>query len=114
MCVNDTTRLPNGQKCPAFALVVRNQEKTGGMTYFIMNFCLDNQCLYLGREAMLVIRGSQSTMDWAINFDEEVTEFQYWYPNDTGSYISTTGQVHRGIHQVLSAIIRCISIQLHT
>jgi len=28
-----------------------------------------------------------------------VTEFQYWYVNDNGSYISSTGQVHRGIHQ---------------
>ena len=45
---------------------------------------------------MLVIRGSKSTMDWAINFDEAVTDFQYHL--SPTQYVQ--GHVHRGIHQV--------------
>ena len=61
--------------------------------------------LLLGREAMVVIRGSKSTMDWAINFDEAVEDFQY-YLSPT-NYVQ--GQVHRGIHQV--SLSYSISIQ---
>eukprot|EP01035_Chromulina_nebulosa_P038833 gene38833-52454_t len=76
MCVNEATRLPNEQKCPAFAVVVRHRKE-------------------YGREVMLVIRGSKSTMDWAINFDEAVTDFQYHL--SPTQYVQ--GHVHRGIHQ---------------
>ena len=71
-------------KCPAFALVTR---------------VLDNK-----KEAMLVIRGSQSTMDWSINFEESVLDFEYNYITSEG-VVSVQGKVHKGIYQVYTYIL---------
>lgn len=81
VCINDTRRIPDGSKCPAFALVVR-----GGV---------DGK----KKEAMLVVRGSKSAMDWAINFEESLSPFEYTYKNplNPSDLITVKGSVHQGI-----------------
>ena len=75
---------------------------------FVMYICM--YVFLLGREAMVVIRGSKSTMDWAINFDEAVEDFQY--------YLSPThcvqGKAHRGILQVLLFVFTFSTIRILT
>jgi hypothetical protein len=88
MNINDTTKLPDGKKCPAFAIVARTQRDP------------KNPKLILHKEAMLVIRGSQSTMDWSINFEEELMEMSFSYrPMTSPSNLQhVMGYAHKGIY----------------
>ena len=65
MCINETTKLPDDKRCPAFALAVRNEPSEGDGTQSNV------------KEAVLVIRGTKSSMDWTINLDEEALAYTY-------------------------------------
>jgi hypothetical protein len=106
MCINETTKLPNGNKCPAFAILARNlslndeedlltsherMNKTGGRSN-------QRQGERERKEVLLVIRGSQSTMDWSINFQETLSSFDYsYYSSEKKDILSVTGYAHSGI-----------------
>lgn len=64
---------------------------------------------------MLVIRGSQSTMDWAINFDDEVSDFSYSFSaeKDGSNPATVQGHVHRGIYQVLQPTLPSVEESSH-
>ncbi len=95
MNINDTTKLPDGKKCPAFAIVARTRRDP--VTKAI-----------IAKEAMLVIRGSQSTMDWSINFEEELMEMQFSYrPVITTPTLlqNVMGYAHKGIYNGARGIL---------
>jgi len=78
-----------GFKCPAFALVAR--QTSGG-----------------GKEALLVIRGSSTVVDWKINMSDDLSDFTYWSGTGRrgdGPLRAVRGQVHSGmlggVHKIL-------------
>ena len=91
-CINETTKLPDGTKCPAFALLVRmrpNQSSSSSPCHDMdtrgdgrtpLDVYLDKFKPSQGdeREAVLAIRGTTSTMDWSINLDEVPDSFLYY------------------------------------
>jgi hypothetical protein len=81
-CMNETTKLPDGSKCPAFALVARTNG-IGGLTN--------------GKEALLVIRGSVSIMDWGINLKENPMSYTYYGGVNGDNLIE--GHVHCGMYE---------------
>eukprot|EP01038_Epipyxis_sp_PR26KG_P012442 gene12442-16687_t len=96
MCVQDTTKLPNGRKCAAFGLVARKRKnpQTGIET----------------REALLLIRGSKSAMDWTINFSDEQVPFQYHLDvysdnNNNNNNNNIDGRMHRGMYESAIGIL---------
>eukprot|EP01034_Spumella_vulgaris_P032631 gene32631-40264_t len=116
MCINETTQLPNGVKCPAFALVTRRKRvrKTGDTD------ANSSTHTYL-KEAMLVVRGSKSTMDWAINLEESLDDFTYTYKANCesvsspgeGNVLTAVGKVHRGIHQGALGILDAFTVRTY-
>lgn len=92
LCVNDSTKLINGAKCPAFAVVAR--------------------CLHGNKEAMLLIRGSHSTMDWSINFEEAMTSYSYsYYHEDT--VLTVTDAMHYGVYKGSLGILDGYHVRSH-
>jgi hypothetical protein len=71
-CVNETTKLKNDRKCPSFALLARCQGDV--------------------KEAVLVVRGSKSVMDWSINLNEDPTEFTYYKGAGIGEPVLGVGK----------------------
>ncbi|RYH16319.1 hypothetical protein EON65_30320, partial [archaeon] len=80
MCVNETTKMPDGTKCPAFALLVRTKESPGTQTQNPSSPDSGRK-----KEAMLIIRGSASTLDWSINLEESMIHYAYSYLKRQGS-----------------------------
>lgn len=81
MALHETAKLPDGRKCPAFAVLSRCRSTPSGN---------------IKREALVVIRGSQSTMDWSINLQEAMTPYKYK---------DTTGMIHKGIAEGSLALL---------
>lgn len=99
MCINESTKLPNGMKCPAFALLARKRELKSDSQH------AEGTPKY-HKEAMLVVRGSKSTLDWSINFDEGMVAFDYnYFPADSEIMHTCTGFVHKGIHYGAKGIL---------
>lgn len=96
-CINETTKLPNGVKCPAFALLARYDVSKGQ------------------REAILAIRGSHSTMDWSINLDENACPFSFYSREDpslpSSELICTTGWAHQGMYKGVMGILDSYSMR---
>jgi hypothetical protein len=83
-CVNDSTKLLDGAKCPAFALMARCFSSSVGQV----------------REALLVVRGSSAALDWSINFDDGMAQYCYFHLNPTnGEVEKTTDLVHAGMYR---------------
>lgn len=118
-CVNETTKLPDGTKCPAFALLVRRSQ---AKNHFNAMDCdkFDPIAVYLHRfqsnhsgeerEAILAVRGTASMMDWSINLNETPDPFLYYTnkPSINHDYLDlqpVEGSVHRGMHQGAMAIL---------
>ena len=73
---NDAKKLPDGTKCPAYALAARISSSGE-------------------KEVILSIRGSATPMDWCINFDEESEDFEYHIGFKRGGGC-VRGVVHKG------------------
>ena len=127
-CVNETTVLPDGTKCPGFSLAVRD-------------YISGHESCNSGRgEVLLAIRGSVSVNDWFINIDEKPIDFEYsqgGYKSvvSEGQYVSTkrdvaqiasenthnedspykkvTCQVHRGMHRAAMGILDQFGMRNH-
>eukprot|EP01040_Poterioochromonas_malhamensis_P005389 gene5389-5781_t len=92
MCVNEATKLPNGKKCPAFAIIARDESYLFDGEDAKKNH--DNH----KKEALLIIRGSVSTMDWGINFQDTHDPYTYSYYSPVERKIITVeGYGHSGI-----------------
>lgn len=77
------------------------------------------------REAMLVVRGSNSTIDWSINLGEAMQEFSFTYLQPAGgsgsgrvpqgdmSYKTRTvsGSTHKGIYTAANCVLQCYNLQ---
>jgi len=74
------------------------------------------------REAMLVVRGSNSTIDWSINLGEAMQDFSYTYLQPVGSgscasegavYRTTTvtGSTHKGIYTAANCVLQCYNLK---
>ena len=110
MCVNETTKLPNGNKAPAFALFARQlpadpPAPTRGRRAAARKPTAAERAA--GRkEALLVVRGSASTMDWSINFQESLAPCQYrHYCPAAGQVVTVDGHAHSGFQQAARAIL---------
>jgi hypothetical protein len=155
-CVNETSRLPNGRKCPAFALLVRRRQVHPSSSHSAeshgsgegdnprLQVYLDDCATALKeeRQAVLVIRGTTSTMDWSINLDEACDPFVYYalHPSSTSSLIDYSesvaaaaaptdddryqeartlglhaieGHVHRGMHQAAVGILDSFTMRTY-
>lgn len=103
MCVNDTTKLSNGAKCPAFALVARcfiGKEEGKSSS--------SRPC----REAMLLIRGSSCAMDWSINIEETMASYTYsYYAASSGELQSVTDCLHYGIYKGAMGILDAYNVR---
>lgn len=95
MSVNETTKLPDGRKCPAFALAVRsttladtnneenenknykNENKNGTKNSRDGKKDRKSNFKHPCKEALLVIRGTNCTLDWSINMDEVGLPFTF-------------------------------------
>jgi hypothetical protein len=93
--VNETTKLPDGRKCPAFALAVRNttvtdtnneenedrnnknENKNGKKNSRDGKKVRKSKIKHSCKEALLVIRGTNCTLDWSINMDEVGLPFTF-------------------------------------
>jgi hypothetical protein len=102
MCINETTKLPSGAKVPAFCVVARTSPS---------NVTNPNNPSGLHREAMLVVRGSKSSMDWAINMEESTVPLQYHCGSPAGSVV--TGQAHKGIYRGAMGILDGYGVRAH-
>ena len=83
------------------------------------------------REAMLVVRGSNSTIDWSINLGEAMQEFSYTYLQPVGGRDSSapegegegegaimayktrtvSGSTHKGIYTAANCVLQCYNLQ---
>lgn len=75
------------------------------------------------REAMLVVRGSNSTIDWSINLGEAMQEFSFTYlqpsggsgsvPHGDKAYKTRTvsGSTHKGIYTAANCVLQCYNLQ---
>ena len=93
----DSTELPDGALCPAFALVVRDGTKNSADNSEIL------KSESRKKEAILVIRGSRNLTDWRINVTRKVTAFAYRGGN-CGSEVCVGG-VHTGMLIAARAIL---------
>jgi len=87
VCVNDSKKLPNGTKVPAFALLARTNSSTGE------------------KEALLIVRGTHQAMDWSINLSEEPHSFTYKAGSLTSSLSPVSGFVHKGMYEGAKGIL---------
>lgn len=71
----ESSTLYNGTSCPAFALVTRQDSD--------------------GKEALLVVRGTQSSVDWTINLSE--TMYSFVYRSGPRGEVPVSGGVHTGM-----------------
>lgn len=92
--VTESSTLYDGTSCPAFALVGR---------------CSEGR-----KEAMLVIRGTQTSVDWTINLAETMYKFSY-RGGSRGENV-THGNVHTGMMLGALAILDvfCMRHRIHT
>jgi hypothetical protein len=73
---------------------------------------------------MLVVRGSNSTIDWSINLGEAMQEFSFTYLQPTGgsgsgapqgdmAYKTKTvsGSTHKGIYTAANCVLQCYNLQ---
>jgi hypothetical protein len=68
-----------------------------------------------------VVRGSKSTMDWAINLEESLDDFSYTYKANCqsdsspgeGNVLTAVGKVHRGIHQGALGILDAFTVRTY-
>jgi hypothetical protein len=120
MCVNETTKLPNGNKCPAFALLARitsseDREEEGealGSNNPSKEAAHDAQGEK--KEAILVVRGSASTMDWSINFQETLELFPYrYYSFEENEVKSVDGHAHSGFAQSVKTILNDFNLKCY-
>jgi len=75
------------------------------------------------REAMLVVRGSNSTIDWSINLGEAMQEFSFTYLQPSGGSGSVphgdmvyktrtvSGSTHKGIYTAANCVLQCYNLQ---
>lgn len=116
MCIHETTKLPDGFKCPAFAVVTRVRDTGTGH---------DASRPRKIKEAMIVVRGSMSPMDWTINLEEDVHDdyqYAYFHPSLTtqfceavsddskgvsadGHVLYQQGYIHKGMHDSAMALL---------
>lgn len=126
-CVNETTVLPDGTKCPGFALAVRDYINTSEVS--------DSR-----GEVLLAVRGSVSVNDWFINIDEKPVDFNYYQgsfksvvseglyecskrsveeiaseckPNEEAEYKKISCQVHRGMYRAALGILDQFGMRNH-
>jgi len=132
-CVNETTKLLDGSKCPAFALLVRCKRKNK-KEFHSVDLSSDPLLDYLDdgifhtdieREAVLAIRGTSSTMDWSINLDEKAKPFTFYtkrrenhnpyavYSDDLTALglQGITGHVHSGMYGGAVAILESFAMR---
>eukprot|EP01037_Dinobryon_pediforme_P040431 gene40431-49549_t len=86
MCIHETTKLPDGLKCPAFAVVTRVRENDDATRPRKI------------KEAMIVVRGSMSPMDWTINLEEDVHDdyqYAYFHPSLTTQFCEAVVTFYR-------------------
>lgn len=103
-CLVDSTE-HFGVKCPAFALVARqpNVSRQDGSGNNVADGVSVGK-----KEALIVIRGSSTVVDWKINMSDELSDFTYWLGSGKrgdGPLKAVHGQVHSGIlggvHKIL-------------
>lgn len=134
----DTTKLPDGRRCPAFALALRchrpptpdldsrrnsgeekRRDPAGGAGRVV-------------REALLVIRGTTEAQDWSINMEEAPVPFVYIPTRTTppprsdaatagagtdattaatGTGGEVQGHVHAGMHKGATGILDCYGLR---
>lgn len=113
MSMSDSTKLPSGEKCPAFALVARNAELPVSEQFG--NSSTDKGSATKSRkEAMLVVRGSNSMLDWSINFQEAMAPFQYHYYSTKESKVKVVdGHCHSGFRSGTLGILDGYGIRQH-
>lgn len=106
-CHNETTLLPNGVKCPAFALLVRNKtnspvnDASSSMGVKVAGFDASSY----NKECVLTIRGTISAMDWTINIKEDIEPFTYYLASPGKDHSSVQGFVHGGMYQGVLGIL---------
>lgn len=110
MAINEATQLPNGFKCPAFALVTRCRR--AGRQYGKKDSSIVPVQL---KEAMLIIRGTKTTMDWTINLDDSSINFSYYSFNQSneasGGYTVVDGHVHKGMYEAAIGILQSYNLR---
>eukprot|EP01031_Cornospumella_fuschlensis_P034177 gene34177-41371_t len=104
MCMNETTKLPNSAKCPAFALLARCYD-TSSQTHNSRPRGGSNDVNTLRKEVVLVIRGSASTMDWSINLEEPVIYYPYHYYTNHKTIATVYDYVHFGMYKAVMSML---------
>lgn len=108
MCMNETTKLPNSAKCPAFALLARCYDAptfTYPHTHEQRQKSKGNDSKPVRKEVMLVIRGSASTMDWSINLEEPVVYYPYHYFTSHHTITTVYDYVHFGMYKAVMSML---------
>ena len=97
-CSPEAIRLKNGRKCPAFALVIRNLTSTT-ITESIKKGHNSDLSISPAKEVLLIIRGSRSPMDWAINLHEVPVPLTYYRGplTDVSAVTPVEGFAHQGM-----------------
>ena len=106
-CSPEAIRLKNGRKCPAFALVIRNTTSTTtnakSSTESTPNKGHNSDpSISPAKEVLLIIRGSRSPMDWAINLHEVPVPLVYYRGplTDVNAVTPVDGFVHQGLIRI--------------
>jgi hypothetical protein len=84
-CIHDTTKLRNNRKCPAFAIVIRNNQSAQNVSEGgsdgsgdVSSSSSSSSVESAGsKEVIVLIRGSQSSMDWSLNLNEVPVTYSY-------------------------------------
>jgi hypothetical protein len=90
LCINDTTKLPNSAKCPAFALLTR---------------CYTNKTNRTCKEALVIIRGSVSTLDWSINLEEPAVLYPFSYYSNPHTVKTVCDYMHFGTYKAALSML---------
>lgn len=112
-CVDKTTKLRNKRKCPAFAIVARKLIESDA---FNKGADQRRNCYYPAsqhqqqqqqstdvREVMLLIRGSQSSMDWSLNLNEVPKDYSYL--SGAHGEAAVDGKAHGGMLEGALALL---------
>lgn len=121
MGIHETTKLPDGLKCPAFAVLTRVRGRQSEKRKLKLK---------VKKEALIVVRGSASPMDWTINLQEELHDdytYAYFHPSVTAHCGSmdaiiesnesvvqvANGYIHKGIHDSAMAMLDRYNLRSH-
>ena len=133
-CSHETTKLRNNRKCPAFAIILRNKLQnsvhddtiatniTGTAKRNTLLSSDSTSSSYYpssldtaeNKEVIILIRGSQSSMDWSLNLNDKPVSYTYLSGATGETIVEGKGQFLVTIHTTYNYHIFVLHVLLYS